>query len=162
VSTSSLVGVLQIIRTRLLSFTPTGGTTLAVQLGSTASGAGSDGKLYLNQAPDDVTGFWGVLRLINAPQEGMDGGLMLRCEAELILYGQGRRYQSQVERMADTVEQAWLWYGYAEVNGTIIAGKITNRFPIPFQTPADRELVAIRLVLPFRTTPQFLVQYADT
>lgn len=161
-STSSLTGVLQIIRTRLLSFAPATGSTLATQLGSTASGAGSDGKLYLNQAPDNITGFWGVLRLINAPQEGMDGGLMLRCEAELILYAQGRTNQSAVERMADTVEQAWLWYGYAEVNGTIIAGKITNRFPIPYQPPADRELVAIRLVLPFRTTPQFLVQYADT
>jgi hypothetical protein len=159
-STASLLGVLQILRTRLLSFSPVSGSSLATLLGSTSSGAGSDGKLYLNQAPQDLTGFWGILRLIDAPQTGMDGGFLLRCTAELMLYGRPRSQQSAVERMADVAEQAWLNYSYAEISGVIITDRATNRFSVPFEEPADRELVAIRLLLPFRTTPRFLAQYA--
>jgi hypothetical protein len=158
-SLSSMTGALQILRSRLLTFTPATGSTLATLLGSTTSGAGSDGKLYLNQAPDNLTGFYGVLRLIDAPQTGMDGGFLMRCTAELILYGRPRNQQSAVERMADVVQQAWLWYGDTEVNGVLITDRVINRFTIPYEEPADRELVAVRMLLPFRLAPQYLVQY---
>jgi hypothetical protein len=36
----------------------------------------------------------------------------------------------------------------------------TNRFMIPYQEPADRELVAVRVLLPFRCSPIFLTRYA--
>ena len=36
----------------------------------------------------------------------------------------------------------------------------TNRFTIPYEEPADRELVAVRLLLPFRCSPIFLTRYA--
>jgi hypothetical protein len=161
-STASWTGVQLIIRNRLLTFTPEGGgPTLRTLIGSTASGSGSDGKLYLNQAPDDLTGFWGVFRVIDAPVQGADGGFMIRATAELILYGLTRKTQAQVEAMADTIMQAWNNWSYVEEGGTIIASKITSRFPIPYVSdPADREVVAIRMLLPFRCTPIFLTRYA--
>lgn len=159
-STTSTLGVLNIIRSRLLTFVPASGSTLAVLLGSTASGAGSDGKLYLNQAPDDVTGFWAVLRLIDAPPLGFDGGFLLKATCELILYGRPRSQQSAVERMADRVQEAWLNWSYTETGGHVSALDIASRISVPYAEPADRELVAIRLLLPFRCAPQFLTQYA--
>lgn len=161
-STASWTGVQHIIRNRLLTFTPDGGgPTLRTLIGSTASGSGSDGKLFLNQAPDDLTGFWGVLRVIDAPVQGGDGGFMIKATAELILYGLSRKTQAQVEAMADTVMQAWRKWAYGEAGGTIVSSEITSRFVIPYASdPADREVVAIRLLLPFRCTPIFLTRYA--
>lgn len=158
-SLASTQSILQEIRTRLLTFTPASGSTLATLLGSTTSGSGSDGKLFLNQAPDGITGFYGVLRLYDEFQQGMDGGFLLRCQAELILYGRPRAQQGAVERMADVVQQAWLWFDSTQVDGVLIADRTMSRMSIPYEDPADRELVAIRLLLPFRVAPQYLVQY---
>jgi hypothetical protein len=162
-STTSWVGVQQIIRTRLLTFVPTGGgTTLKVRLGSTVTGSGSDGKLFLNQAPDSVlsSGLWAVLRIIDAPLAGMDGGLMIRATAELMIYGRPRSSQSSVESCGDVIYEAWHNYRHGESGGVIIASDITNRFMIPYREPADRDLVALRLLLPFRCAPIFLTRYA--
>lgn len=156
-SVASLVSIEQTIRTRLLTFTPLSGTTLATLIGSTTGGAGSSGKLYLSQAPDDVTGFYGVMRLIDMPQQGLDGGFMVRGLLELILYGRPRSQQSAVERMADIVTEAWNHYRYTEATGRcLVARDVTNRATIPYEAPADRELVAVRLLLPFMATPSFL------
>jgi hypothetical protein len=161
-STSSWSGVLQIVRNRLLTFTPASGSTLATLLGSTSSGSGSDGKLFVGQAPDNLTGAWGIIRIIDAPQQGFDGGFMIRATAELMLYQQGRRNQAAVERMADVATQAWLDWIYSE-NGAVIASeRVASRFTVPYEEPADRELVAVRLLLPFRCVPQFLLQYAES
>lgn len=162
-SLMSTLGALNVIRTHLLTYAPlAGGPTLATTLGATAAGSGTDGKMFLNQPPEDLTGFWAVLRLLDAPQGGMDGGFMLRCTTELILYAHGRKHQSTVERMADVVQEAWLRYSHTEVDGVLIADRITNRFSIPYESdPADRALVAIRLLLPFRLIPQFLAQHAS-
>lgn len=159
-STATTLAVLREIRSRLLTFAPMGGgATLATLLGSTASGSGSDGKLFLNQAPDSISGFWAVLRLVDLPQQGFDGGFLLKGQAELILYGRPRRLQSDVERMADLVVEAWLSWMYT-ASGHISAMDITSRFTIDYEAPADRELVAVRLLLPFRCAPTFLTQYA--
>jgi hypothetical protein len=150
-----------IIRNRLLTFTPTGGgATLATRLGSTASGSGSDGKLFFDMAPDNLTGFWAILRIIDAPVTGFDGGFMIKATAELILYGRPRKEAANVESMADVVTEAWHDYLYSETGGHISATDVTNRFTIPYTEPADRELVAVRLLLPFRCTPIFLTRYA--
>lgn len=160
-STASWTGVKQLIRTRLLTFTPTGGgTTLATRLGSTTSGSGSNGKLFLDQAPDDVTGLWAVLRIINAPITGFDGGFMIKADAELILYGRPRKMAAEVEAAADVCMEAWHDYLYTESGGHFSTLDVTNRFTIPYVEPADRELHAVRLVLPFRCTPIFLTRYA--
>lgn len=160
-STASWTGVLAIIRHRLLTFTPTGGgTTLATRIGSTTSGSGSDGKLFLDQAPEGITGFWGILRIIDAPISGFDGGFLIHATAELILYGRPRKQQASVESMADVITEAWHDYLYSETGGHISAQDVTNRFTIPYTEPADRELVAVRLLLPFRCSPIFLTRYA--
>ena len=162
-TTQSTNAILNTIRSRLLTFAPLGGgPTLATQIGSTASGSGSDGKLFKHQAPDDLTGTWGVLRLRDFPQQGFDGGMMLRGQVELILYGKPRTptLVTNLERMADTVTEAWMDWAYT-ASGHISAHDITSRFHIPYEEPANRELVAIRLLLPFRCAPTFLTQYAS-
>lgn len=156
-TTASTSAVLNTIRSRLLTFVPSGGSSLATLLGSTTSGAGSDGKLYLNQAPDSVTGFYAVLRLIDAPQVGLDGGFMIRGACELMLYGRPRSQQSAVERMADNVVAAWRDWVYTEATGNCIASRdVASRLVVPYLEPADRDLVAVRLVLNFMTAPSFL------
>lgn len=160
-STASWTGVLKIIRNRLLTFDPSaGGGTLATRLGSTSTGSGSDGKLFLNQAPDDVTSFWAVLRIIDALPSGTDGGFMIKATAELILYGRPRAKMATVEAMADVVMEAWRRWSYDETGGHLSAMTITNRNTIPYTEPADRELCAVRLLLPFRCAPIFLTQYS--
>lgn len=157
-ATTSTTSILQTIRSRLLTFVPSGSSTLATLLGSTSSGAGSDGKLYLVQAPDNITGFYGVMRVLDMPQEGLDGGAMVRGMVELILYGRPRSQQSAVERMADVATEAWTNWLYTEVTGNCIAARdVDNRISMPpFGEPADRELVAVRLLLRFMATPSFL------
>ena len=160
-STASWTGCLAIIRNRLLTFTPNGGgTSLATRLGSTSTGSGSDGKLFHSQAPDKLTSMWGVMRLIDAPVTGFDGGFLIRATAELQLFGRPRKMAAQVESMADVVMEAWNLWSYVEVGGVLIADKITNRFTVPYEEPADRELVQVRLLLPFRASPIFLGRYA--
>jgi len=159
VSTATTLAVLREIRSHLLTFTPQSGSTLAVLLGSTSTGSGSDGKIFISQAPDNIEGFWAILRLIDYPQQGFDGGFLIRGQAELILYGRGRAQMAAVERMADLVTEAWLRWA-TNASGHISATAIQNRFAIPYEEPADRELVAVRLVLPFRCIPSFLLQYA--
>lgn len=156
-STASWTGVLQIARSRLLTFTPPSGGTLATRLGSTVTGSGSDGKLFLDQAPDKIEGLWAILRLIDAPVQGFDGGNLIRAQLELILYGRPRKMAAQVRACADVAQQAWRHYSYTETNGVFIADAVTSRFTIPYTEPADRELVAERLLLPFRVVPSFLL-----
>jgi len=160
-STASWTGCKHIIRNHLLTFTPTGGgTTLLVRLGATASGSGSSGKLFFDQAPDSITGFWSILRIIDAPITGFDGGFLIRATAELIFYGRPRSTQAQVEAMADVAMEAWHDFVYNEVGGHLSATDVTNRFTVPYTEPADRDLVAVRLLLPFRCSPIFLTRYA--
>jgi hypothetical protein len=160
-STASWTGVELIIRSRLLTFAPTGGgTTLAVRLGSTSSGSGADGKLFLNMAPDLLTGMWAVLRIIDAPITGFDGGFLIRAQAEVIVYGRPRNQMAAVESCVDVICEAWHDYLYSETGGHISALDPTNRFPIPYVTPADREVCAVRILLPFRCSPIFLTRYS--
>jgi hypothetical protein len=161
-STTTTLAVLREIRTRLLTFSPKGGgSTLATLIGATSTGSGADGKLFINQAPDNVTGFWAILKLIDYPQQGFDGGFLIRGQAELILYGRPRKVQAEVERMADLVMEAWLHWA-TSTSGHLSAMAIQSRFAVSYEEPADRELVAVRLVLPFRCIPSFLLQYAAT
>jgi hypothetical protein len=162
-STASWTGVLQIIRNRLLTFTPTGGgTTLATRLGSTSTGSGSDGKLFIDQAPDTVTGLWAVLHVIDAPESGFDGGFLIRAQVELMIYGRPRSSQATVKSCADVVAEAWHAFYYSEAGGHVSGTGVLNRSTIPYTSdPADRDLVAVRLVLGVRCTPIFLTRYAS-
>ena len=160
-STASWMGVQRLIRSHLLEFqSVSGGSDLATLLGATSTGSGSDGKFFFNQAPDKMTGFWAVFRVIDDFKDGADGRLMIRGTAELSLFAHGRRFQSQVEAMGDLIEEAWLQFRYTEVGGHLSATGIANRFLIPYTEPADRELVHLRMLLAFRCTPMFLLKYS--
>lgn len=160
-STASWTGVLQIIRSRLLTFAPTGGgTTLATRLGNTTTGSGSDGKLFLDMAPDNLTGLWAVLRIIDTPISGFDGGFLLKPTAEVIVYGKPRNQAASVRACVDVMVEAWHDYQYTEAGGHLSTMDVTNRFTVPYVAPADREVVAERVLLPFRCSPIFLTRYA--
>lgn len=157
-STASTLAILQTVRSHLLTYVPSSGSTLAVLLGATTSGAGSDGKLYLDHAPDHITGFYGLMRLIDAPVEGWNGGRTMRGLIELHLFGRPASQLAAVNRMADVVAEAWRDYQCSEAGTArcIVARDIQTRTVIPFDLPADREVVLVRLLLPFLAVPQFL------
>jgi hypothetical protein len=164
-STASWSAIEQLIRTRILTFVSvSGGADFATRIGSTASGSGSDGKLFIDQAPDSVlsSGSWAILRILDAPPNGADGRLMIKGTAELMIHARPRKAAAEVKAMATLVQEAWRGYAYTEVGGHFSAmGSVPAPGMIPYTSdPADRELVTYRLLLEFRCTPQFLLKYA--
>lgn len=156
----STTAILVAIRERLLTFTPATGDTLATMLGSTTEGAGSDGKLYLAQAPDGVQHPYGLLRLIDLIPQGEDGRYMLRGVTELQFFHRPRRNMALCESYADRASEAWL--RWVSPTDGLSALRVEGRATITYTEPADRELVQVRLLLPFRSTPAYLAQYAST
>jgi hypothetical protein len=135
---------LKAIRSRLLTFS-TG--ALATALG-TASGAGSDGKLYIDQAPDDVTYPYGTLRVVDRRSEGDDGGFARRLEVEIHLYHRPRNTASTLKAMADLCERALR--AWVDVSSGVIVSRLgIARGSLTYEEPADRELILERLVVPF-------------
>ena len=158
-SLDSTTEVLQAVRTRLLTFTPASGSTLATLLG-THAGAGSDGKLYLYQAPDNVTHPYGVLRVIGRDPDGDDGQFLKKPLLELHFYHRPRAQQAACEALADRAEEAWThWLSSSDV---ISARGVESRATITYDDPADRELVCVRMLLKARVAPDFLTRYAET
>jgi hypothetical protein len=139
-------------------------TTLAAMLG-TATGAGSDGKLYLDEAPDGMAKPYGVMRLIDKRPQGDDGRYLSRGFVEVIFYDHDRSGHSTtpkqfVNACADRVEEAWLRWEASGTDQTLRAGPIESRFTIPYTDPVDRSLKAVRLLLGFHVVPGHLAQYA--
>jgi len=163
-NTDSEDRILTTIRTRLLTFVPmshpVGGTnTLAQRLG-TASGAGSAGKLYVSQAPDNAGYPYGILRWLTTRVAGDDGGYQERRVAELLLYHYERKNEGIVSAMMDVAAEAWRDWVSTAVNDTIVAQRISVRGIVPYEPPADRELVCGRMLLPMYTTPLYQAQYS--
>jgi len=101
------------------------------------------------------------MKIADAPIAGFDGGFLIRATAELQIFGRPRKMSAQVQACADVVMEAWTNWAYTEVGGHISALDITNRFTAPYESdPADRELVQVRMYLPFRCSPIFLTRYA--
>lgn len=159
------IALSQAVRTRLLSFTPATGSTLASLLG-TASGAASDGKLYLESAPDGVSYPYGVLRYMNQSQRGDDGRFLRDFLFEVTFYDRPRTGHSStpdevVNSLADTAEQALLrWVSSTD---PIRSLGTDSRLPINYAdapAPLDRDLRAVRLLFRVRGSPTFLAQYA--
>lgn len=149
---------------------PATGTRTLAQLLGTATGAGSDGKLYKDAPPDPVTYPYGLIRWSGSLPLGDDGGFQLRASLELELFGYPRSQRasfggvmlnigSGVSAMADVVEEAWRDYVATSVNDTIVAKRMESRITVPYTEPADRELVLIRLILPLYSTPAYQAQY---
>lgn len=159
-STDSLDRVLAVARTRLLTFVPNshpvqGTNTIASRLG-TATGAGSDGKLYKNRAPDNISYPYGVMRFVGIFTGGDDGGYNIRGPIELQFYGYGASMEGLISSCMDVAEEAWRDWCVLAVNDSIVAQRSYGRAPVPYESdPADRELICHRILLPFYATPQY-------
>jgi hypothetical protein len=154
-STASQVATLQVLRTRLLSYTPSGGQSGATRLG-TLSGSASDGKLYIAQAPDTVTYPYGVLRWADYRQLGDDGGYLRRAVVELQLFHRPRAQESALMAIADQFERALRKWGPA--SGDVLHVYDLTRQTVHYDAPADRELVQERLLITVGALPSYLGQ----
>lgn len=134
---------MHVIRTRLLTYS---GNALATALG-TAVGA-TDGRLYIDQAPDDGTYPYGVLRIADRRDQGDDGGFARRIQVELHLYHRGRSNAPTLKGMADLCERA-LRRWRDVTSGAVVAQSGLTRASITYDDPADRELVCERILAPF-------------
>jgi hypothetical protein len=157
VSTASKVATLQVLRTRLLSYTPSGGQSGATRLG-TLTGAASDGKLYIGQAPDTVTYPYGVLRWLDWRQQGEDGGYLRRPIAELALFHRQRAQEAALQAIADQFERALRKWD--ATGGDVVHVFDLTRQTIYYEAPADRELVQERLLIEVLASPSYLTQDA--
>ena len=159
-STDSLDRVLKTARTRFLTFVPNahpiqGANTLAQRLGSTATGAGASGKLYIGQAPDPGDYPYGIMRWQGGLTSGDDGGFDIRGVIELSLYNYHRDTEPATSAMMDICEQAWRDWCVLVVNDSIVAQRSYGRSQVPYEAPADRELVCVRALFPLYSTPQY-------
>lgn len=169
--TQSTDGLLTIIRTRLLTFTPSGTDTrtLADRIGTYSAGGTLVSRLWFEKVPDDVAenasnvNVWGLMQLIPAKQAGDDGRFMRRGELDVRLFGRPRRAAVELSGMADVVEQAlFSWVNHSGSEGGYIKalGGLT-RTRIVYDDPSDRELGEIELRVNISYAPEFLTQYSS-
>ncbi len=163
-STESTSATEDALRTRLLTFPAlTDGATLAEVLGRTELGNGSDGKLFWDAAPDNVTkngdARWGLIRLQNRRSEG-DGQERERAELEVMLFARPRNQKATLERCADLCDQAMLRYVDASRGMVACWSRMRSTLP-PAVAPVDSEMVQIRLVYMLVLYPSYLTQYHD-
>lgn len=153
-SVATFSAIEQAIRTRLLTYNS---NALRTALGTT-TGAGSDGKLYLDQPPDSVSYPFGVMRFIDLPVVGLDGGAMMRGTCEVILYGRPRAQGATLKEAGVMLLAAWRDFASTEGNARgLFARDAASVALVQYLDPNDRELVACRVLLPFMVTPDFLV-----
>lgn len=151
------------LRTRLLTFSPRAGLPLADVLGAAVGTSGADGALFWEAAPDTVTTKtprWGVLRLQNRRSDG-DGAEREVAEFEVALFARPRSQKVTLEQCADLCDQAMLRYTETTTGGLIGCwGRLRSTLP-PFPSPADAEVVQIRIVYSLVIYPAYLTQYHD-
>jgi hypothetical protein len=169
VSTESTTGLEAVLRTRLLTFEPLDGSgTVASALGSTQTGAGADGNLYWDRAPDNLDRImaaqgdplrWGVLRLKNWRDiPGQSEGKL--TELEVMLYGRPRSQRATLQGIADRMDMAMVRYVDAE-SGVLASSVSTRNTLPPFKEPADADVVQVMLEYTLRVYPAYLTQYHD-
>jgi hypothetical protein len=175
--TLSTDGLLFIVRTRLLTFTPSGTDTrtLADRIGSYNANGTLIPRVWLDTVPDDVTtnkvvasdsdatiSLWGLMKLVPAKQAGDDGRFIRRGEIVVQLFGRPRRAAAELSGCADVCEQAlFQWVNYPADGGYIRPLSGLTRAIMPYDNPKDRELGEIDLRVNISYVPQFLSQYSS-
>jgi hypothetical protein len=149
-STTSTQGMMQDLRSRLLTFQPRSGDTLDTSLG---------GRLYTTQAPDNVTYPYAVVRLMDRQQTVGDQGFRTRGEIEVQIFDRPRSQQWRAEAIADVVQQAFLHWDL-KTSGLMFAQHSRRVGPLPpAPAPMDRELVHIAVYVPIVAWPVMFTQY---
>ena len=150
-STTSTANIWRTVRSRILGYQPPSGATLQTRLG---------GRFYMVQAPDDADWPHAIGRL-TLPSSGAYNGERLEGELELQIYDRPRSKAEALEDMADVADQAML--RYADATSGLIFSRERRRDTLPaFLPPADREVVAIRLVYQLVVWPLYLTQHASS
>lgn len=173
-NTASTNRILETIRTQLLTFAPlshvdTGTRTIATLLGADASAP--DGRMYLDAPPDNVVYPYALLRMFGPTPGGDDSGFQMRGFCELQFFdkprSQSRNYGGvtllrpiALNAMADIATAVWRDFVLTAIDDTLVAQRITVRGDVPYTEPANRELVQVRMLLPFYATPNFVAQYS--
>jgi hypothetical protein len=157
---ASNLAVVRTIRSRLLTFQPRGGgATAAARLG-TLTGAGADGKLYLDGVPDSTTYPYSTMSIDWDATDGYSG-YRLGGMLELMTYHKPRAQLAIISPIADCYDEALL--EWVETSGGFFGSRLLSRRTLPpFPEPADRELVVIRQVFSVAVWPEYLTQYAIT
>jgi len=152
-ATTSQLATLQAIRERLLTFD---GGALDTLLGA-GTGAASDGRLYIDQAPDSAVYPYGVLRILDWREQGDDGGFARRVQVEVQLITRPRSQAAALKEAADLCERAMrAWVDVTA--GPIVAQRGMTRATVLYEAPADREVVMERLLIPLYVHPQYHTQ----
>ncbi|KKW05435.1 MAG: hypothetical protein UY40_C0020G0012 [candidate division CPR1 bacterium GW2011_GWC1_49_13] len=147
-STTSTTNIYRTLRTRLLSFTPAAGATLASRLGN---------RLFVAQAPDDATYPYGVMTL-SLSTEGAYNGDREQGIFEVTLYDRPRSRQEALEDIADICDGALL--RYADASSGLLFSRDRARASLPpAPPPLDREVCAVRLAYSIVVWPEALTQY---
>lgn len=152
-NTSSTLAVVQAIRTQLYNFQQSGTNSVSSSLGT---------RLYVNQPPDNVTFPYAVMRLVNQISNTEYRGDRQTASVEIMIYDRPRSNTSRAEGVADNIDGAMTRLRLQDADG-IMFGRSRLRDTIPPMTdPADREVVAIRLLYDIAMWPQFLTQYSGS
>ena len=169
-STESTTDLERTLRTRLLTFVPLGALgPVEDVIGTTSGGAGADGKLFWDRAPDNIDGratgstdptLWGVLRLKNRRSSDENAEREV-AELEVMLYARPRSQKATLEGIADRMDQAMHRWRDATSGFLGTIGKTRNTLP-PFKEPAASDVVQIMLEYTLVVWPAYLTQYHDT
>ena len=149
-STVSTIAIAQEVRAQLLGFTPIDGSpTLATAL---------SGQLWIEDAPDDAVAPYGVLRYRELSAGGADGDIRRVAQLELMLYSRPASTRAAIRQAGDVAEQAL--HRWLNSTGELFVTECLVQ-PLPtYAAPADRELVAVRVLAQCYLYPRFLTQYA--
>jgi hypothetical protein len=156
-TTLSTDGLFTQLRTHVLSYIPLTGTTLMQRLGT---GTLASSRLWKDAPPDTAAYPYGVMRLLNQLTSGEYNGERERIDFEIMLFARPRAQAVALEDMADLIDQAMLRYRDASSGLSFSRSRQRDTLPPP-TSPADREVVQIRLVYPLVVWPRYLTQWSD-
>jgi hypothetical protein len=148
-STTSTQGMMQDLRSRLLTFQPRTGDRLEQSIGD---------RLY-TKAPDNVIYPYAVVRLMDRQQTVGDQGFRTRGEIEVQIFDRPRSQQWRAEAIADVVQESFLHWDL-KTSGLMFAQHSRRVGPLPpAPAPMDRELVQIAVYVPIVAWPVMFTQY---
>jgi hypothetical protein len=141
------------IRRRVLDFDPAGpDAPLRTTLGE---------RLYTLEPPDNASYPFATQRLrFRATGTGDDSRLREQSEIVFMVYGRPRASLSAVERIADIIEESLLHYSTPDIGLMTMRGVVSRETLSAYQSPENREIVQVRLVLSLTWWPTYRSQLA--